>query len=193
MAKAEAKTDGKWIGRSVRRVEDPRLLTGGGTFVDDLKMGHLHHVAILRSPYPHARILRIDTSAAAKLPGVRVVVTSPEVVATTQPFSLGVPAPLQYYCMAADKVRFVGEPVAAVVATSRYLAEDALDHIHVDYEPLPATVDPERSMDRAAATRTGPSARRTWWSRRSSASPSTGPPPSRPTPSSASTTPAPGC
>jgi 2-furoyl-CoA dehydrogenase large subunit len=150
MATAEKRTDGKWIGRSMRRVEDPRLLTGGGTFVDDLKMGHLHHLAILRSPYPHARILRIDTSAAAKLPGVRVVVTGPEVVASTQPFSLGVPAPLQYYCMAGEKVRFVGEPVAAVVATSRYVAEDALDLVRVDYEPLPATVDPERSMDRDA-------------------------------------------
>jgi 2-furoyl-CoA dehydrogenase large subunit len=150
MATAEKVTDGKWIGRSMRRVEDPRLLTGGGTFVDDLKMGHLHHLAILRSPYPHARILRIDTSAAARLPGVRVVVTGPEVVAATQPFSLGVPAPLQYYCVADEKARFVGEPVAAVVATNRYVAEDALDLIRVDYEPLPATVDPERSMDRDA-------------------------------------------
>ncbi len=145
-----AKTNGKWIGKSVRRVEDPRLLTGGGTFVDDLKMGHLQHLAILRSPYPHARIKRIETSKAAKLRGVKVVVTGPEVVAATQPFSLGVPAPLHYYCMAGEKVRFVGEPVAAVVATSRYIAEDALDLIAVDYEPLPATVDPERSMDRGA-------------------------------------------
>jgi len=150
MATAEKMTEGKWIGRSMRRVEDPRLLNGGGTFVDDLKMGHLHSLAILRSPYPHARILRIDTSAAAKMPGVRVVVTGPEVVAATQPFSLGVPAPLQYYCMAGEKARFVGEPVAAVVATSRYVAEDALELIRVDYEPLPATVDPERSMERDA-------------------------------------------
>ncbi len=149
-ATAEARTGGKWIGRSVRRVEDPRLLTGDGTFVDDLKMGHLHHMAILRSPHPHARITRIETSAAAKLRGVRVVVTAPEVVAATQPFSLGVPAPLRYYCMADEKVRFVGEPVAAVVATSRYIAEDALDLIEADYDPLPATVDPERSMDRGA-------------------------------------------
>ena len=150
MATAEKMTEGKWIGRSMRRVEDPRLLNGDGTFVDDLKMGHLHSLAILRSPYPHARILRIDTSAAAKMPGVRVVVTGPEVVAATQPFSLGVPAPLQYYCMAGEKARFVGEPVAAVVATSRYVAEDALELIRVDYEPLPATVDPERSMERDA-------------------------------------------
>ena len=146
----EAKTDRKWIGKSVRRVEDPRLLTGTGTFVDDLQMGHMHHLAILRSSYPHARINRIDTSRAAKLRGVKVVVTGPEVVAATQPFSLGVPAPLEYYCMAGEKARFVGEPVAAVVATSRYIAEDALDLIEVDYEPLPATVDPERSMDRDA-------------------------------------------
>jgi 2-furoyl-CoA dehydrogenase large subunit len=140
----------KWIGQSVPRHEDPRLLTGRGTFVDDIKIPNLHHAAILRSPYAHARIRRIDLSRALALDGVLAGLTGREVQERTRPFSVVATAPIEYYCMAGEKARFVGEPVAAVVARDRYIAEDALDLIEVDYEPLPAVVDPERSLESGA-------------------------------------------
>src|SRR5262245_36377997 len=134
----------KWVGRSVRRHEDPRLLTGRGAFLDDLKIANVHHAAILRSPYAHARIKRIDMSRALAVDGVVAGLTGQEVRERTKPFSVVATAPIHYYCMATDKARFVGEPVAALVARDRYLAEDALELIDVEYEPLPAIVDPER-------------------------------------------------
>jgi 2-furoyl-CoA dehydrogenase large subunit len=137
----------KWVGQSVRRHEDLRLLTGRGTFLDDLKIANVHHAAILRSPYAHARIRKIDMSRALALEGVVAGLTGQEVGERTRPFSVVATAPIHYYCMAVDKARYVGEPVAAVVATSRYLAEDALELIEVEYEPLPAIVDPEKALD----------------------------------------------
>ncbi|MFQ5946995.1 MAG: xanthine dehydrogenase family protein molybdopterin-binding subunit, partial [Anaerolineae bacterium] len=137
----------RWIGRPLKRVEDPRLLTGRGTYIDDLPFTTLYHAAILRSPYAHARIRAIDASETLKAPGVVGVITGADADASTRPFSVGVQAPVRYYCMAVDKVRFVGEPVAVVVARDRYLAEDALDTIRVDYEPLPTVVDPERALE----------------------------------------------
>ena len=136
----------KWVGQSVLRHEDPRLLTGRGRFVDDLKIANVHHAAILRSPHGHARIKRIDMSRALALDGVLTGLTGREVYERTRPFSVVATAPIQYYCMAVDKARFVGEPVAAVVARDRYIAEDALDLIDVEYEPLPAIVDPEKGL-----------------------------------------------
>jgi 2-furoyl-CoA dehydrogenase large subunit len=133
----------KWVGSSIKRKEDPRLLTGDGHFVDDLQFANLKHAAILRSPHPHARIRGIDTSKAEALPGVFAVITGEDVAKIAAPFSLGVSSPVKYYPSAIDKVRFVGEPVALVVASSRYLAEDACDLIDVGYEPLPAVTDPE--------------------------------------------------
>ncbi|MFQ5899372.1 MAG: xanthine dehydrogenase family protein molybdopterin-binding subunit [Candidatus Methylomirabilia bacterium] len=128
-------------------MEDPRLLTGRGTFIDDLPVQNAHHAAILRSPYAHARIVAIDASEALKAPGVVGVITGADAQAQTRPFSVGVSAPIKYYCMAVDKARFVGEPVAVVVARARYLGEDALDQVRVEYEPLPAVVDPERALE----------------------------------------------
>ncbi len=139
-------TTERWIGRPLKRVEDPRLLTGRGSYIDDLPFTRLFHAAIVRSPHAHARILGIDASEALRAPGVVGVVTG-EAARATRPFSVGVTAPIRYHCMAMDKARFVGEPVAVVVATSRYLAEDALDLVRVEYEPLPAVVDPERALD----------------------------------------------
>ena len=133
----------KWVGSSVKRKEDPRLLNGEGHFVDDIQFANLRHAAILRSPYPHAWIRGIDTSKAAAAPGVLAVITGRDVERQSSPFSLGVSSPVKYYPTAIDKVRFVGEPVAVVVATSRYAAEDAVDLIEVEYEALPAVVDPE--------------------------------------------------
>ena len=139
----------KWVGQPLKRREDRDLLLGQGSFIADLLFAHIHHAAILRSPYPHAKIRSIDTSAALKLPGVVGVITGEDARAT-RPFGVGVSAPVKYYCIAIDKVRFVGEPVAVVVATDRYVAEDALDLIQVDYEPLPAVVDPERALEPSA-------------------------------------------
>jgi len=140
-------TTGRWVGRPLKRVEDPRLLMGKGTFVDDLPFHNLHHAAILRSPHAHARIRTIDASLALQAPGVVGVITGADAAAQTRPFPVGVSAPVKYYCLAVDKVRFVGEPVAVVVARDRYRAEDAVDLIQVDYEPLPAVVDPERALE----------------------------------------------
>jgi 2-furoyl-CoA dehydrogenase large subunit len=139
-----------WVGQSILRHEDPRLLTGRGAFVDDLKLPNLHHVAILRSPHAHARIKSIDVTKAMALDGVVATLTGLEVQEQSRPFAVVATAPIQYYCMATDKARFVGEPVAAVAACDRYLAEDALDLIEVEYEPLPAVVDPERALDPGA-------------------------------------------
>jgi 2-furoyl-CoA dehydrogenase large subunit len=148
----EAAADGgRFVGRPVKRVEDGRLLTGRGTFVDDLpRLPGLHHAAIVRSPHPHARILGYDVAAALAMEGVVAVVTGADVARHTRPFSVGVTAPVHYHCAATDKARFVGEPVAVVVARSRYLAEDAADAVGVDYEPLPAVVDVERALEPGA-------------------------------------------
>ena len=150
LSDSAAGADGKWVGKSVLRHEDPRLLTGRGVFVDDLKLANLHHAAILRSPHAHARIKSIDVSKAVALDGVISTLTGIELKQQTRPFAVVATAPLQYYSMAVDKARFVGEPVAAVVARDRYIAEDALDLIEVDYEPLPAVVDPEKALEPGA-------------------------------------------
>src|SRR6266540_1449501 len=137
-----------WIGQPVKRVEDARLLTGRGRFIDDYApCADVHHAAIVRSPHAHARILGYDVSAALAMKGVVGVVTGDDVAKLTKPFSVGVTAPVRYYCAATDKARFVGEPVAVVVARSRYLAEDAAEAVVVRYEPLPAVVDVERALE----------------------------------------------
>ncbi|HEX6512958.1 MAG TPA: xanthine dehydrogenase family protein molybdopterin-binding subunit, partial [Chloroflexota bacterium] len=133
----------KWVGASVKRKEDPRLLSGQGHFIDDLQFANLRHAAILRSPHPHARIRSIDTSKALAEPGVLAVITGEDVQKIASPFSLGVSSPVKYFPCAIDKARFVGEPVAVVIANSRYAAEDGADLIEVDYEPLQAVTDPE--------------------------------------------------
>ncbi len=144
---APAEASKRWVGQSVPRHEDPRLLTGRGTFLDDVKIANVHHAAILRSPHAHARIKRIDLRRALALDGVVAGLTGQEVKERTRPFSVVATAPIHYYCMATDKARFVGEPVAALVAKDRYLAEDALELIDVEYEPLQAIVDPEKALD----------------------------------------------
>lgn len=136
-----------WLGRSVERVEDAALLTGRGRFIDDLgeRPGTLQ-AAILRSPHAHARILRISTDAARALPGVAAVITAAEVTALSASLVVGVKAPISCWPIALDKVRYVGEPVAVVVAKDRYLAEDALDLIEVEYETLPAVIEPAQTI-----------------------------------------------
>ena len=137
-----------WIGKSVKRVEDYRLLTGRGTYIDDHPpVANLFHAAIVRSPHAHARILGYDLAAALAMDGVVGAITGADVLKHSKPFSVGVTAPVHYYCAATDRARFVGEPVAVVVARDRYVAEDAADLVQVTYEPLPAVVDPERALE----------------------------------------------
>lgn len=151
MSKAVSVPSAQWCGQSVERVEDAALLTGRGRFIDDLgvKAGTLH-AAILRSPHAHARIAAIRVQAARMLPGVAAVLTGAEVTELSASLVVGVKAPIECWPIAVDRVRYVGEPVAVVVASSRYVAEDALDLIEVDYETLPVVVDPVAALDPTA-------------------------------------------
>jgi carbon-monoxide dehydrogenase large subunit len=139
-----------YVGTSVRRQEDPALLRGQARYIGDLKVPGLLTVAFLRSPHPHARLLEVDVREAAALPGVAAIVTGADVAATTRPIRARLDdagyKETSWPPLAVGKTRFVGEPVAAVVAIDRYRAEDALEAIRVAYEPLPAAVDPEASM-----------------------------------------------
>ncbi len=148
------------LGERVRRNEDPRLLTGRALFVDDVHLDGMLHAAFLRSPHAHARIRSIDTSAALALEGVREVVTAADLGELWKPGPLLVsPPPVEGAVfherttvpLARTKIRHLGEPLAVVVADSRAVAEDALDLIAVDYEPLPAVVDLEAALDPQAA------------------------------------------
>jgi 2-furoyl-CoA dehydrogenase large subunit len=136
---------GTWIGRAVTRLEDEALLRGQGRFMDDLDpVRGARQAAILRSPLAHARIVRLDASSALELPGVVGVLTGDDVVALSRPFPVGVEGARPYYAAAHEVVRYAGEPVAVVVARDRYVAEDALELIDVEYEPLEPLLAPER-------------------------------------------------
>ena len=141
-----------WLGQSIERVEDAALLTGRGRYIDDLgvRPGTLQ-AAILRSPHAHATIRSIDTAAARAAPGVAAVLVGADVTQMSVSLPVGVRAPLNCWPIAVDRVRYVGEPVAVVVAADRYLAEDALELIEVDYQPLPANVDPLAALDAKSA------------------------------------------
>lgn len=136
----------KFIGQNIKRVEDPRLLTGNGQYVDDIVLPRMAHAAVLRSDRAHARIKRIDTLKARALPGVYLVMTGAEAKEVTGPTAQFASPPVVQYCLAVDRVRHVGEAVAAVVAENRYVAEDACELIEVEYEDLPVVTDPEVAM-----------------------------------------------
>ncbi len=144
----------RFIGERIRRREDPRLLMGAGRFVADIAAPGALHAAILRSPHAHARIRRMDLAEARRAPGVACAVAAADLGAANAPFPLLVPNPALKAFMprglAADVVRYVGEPVAAVVAASRYAAEDALERIAVAYEPLAAALDPRGALEPGA-------------------------------------------
>ncbi len=141
------------LGTPVKRREDPRLITGQATYVDDMKMLNMLHMSVLRSPYGHARINSIDTEAARNHPGVIAVYTAEDLKGKVG--NIPVAAPLPPYIdkgmgrrgpLAEGKVRFYGDPVAIVIADDKYTARDAVDLIDVDYEPLPAAIDLEKAM-----------------------------------------------
>jgi carbon-monoxide dehydrogenase large subunit len=137
------------IGHSLRRKEDDRFLVGAGRYLDDIHLPGMLHMAILRSPLPHARIVSINTSAAQALPGVVAVVTGETLAAhglAWMPTLSNDTAAV----LATDKVRFQGQEVAAVVAEDPYVAEDALELIDVDYEPLPVVVTPQAALAEGA-------------------------------------------
>jgi CO/xanthine dehydrogenase Mo-binding subunit len=136
----------KWIGQSMKRVEDPRLMTGNGRYIDDIDLPNMLHAAALRSPYAHARIVSISTEAARKLPGVAAVYTGADIAKKTGPLPCFANPPVEQRCVAVGKVRHVGEPVALIVAESRYLAEDAMELIEVVYEELPAISDAKGAL-----------------------------------------------
>ncbi|MEE9533762.1 MAG: xanthine dehydrogenase family protein molybdopterin-binding subunit, partial [Acidimicrobiia bacterium] len=145
----------KLVGARVRRREDRRLLTGQGTYVDDHRPPGLLYAAFLRSPYAHARIVRLDPSAARALPGVAAVVAGEELTHLVKPVralsNMTDYKVTSFPPLAVGKVRYMGEAVAAVVAESRYLAEDAIERIMVEFEPLPAVSDLEAASEAGAA------------------------------------------
>ena len=144
------------FGTPLKRREDPRLITGQGNFTDDIQLPGMVYMAVLRSPHAHARIKRIDVSAARRAPGVVAVYTGKDLEGKmgTIPTAWLVPdsdiKTPPHHALAVDKVRYVGDGVALVVAEDRYTARDALELIEVEYEELPAVVDQEEAMKEGA-------------------------------------------
>ncbi len=148
----------KLMGARVKRVEDPRFLTGRGRFLDDITLPDMGEIAFVRSPYGHAKIRSIDTQEALRSPGVLAVLTGEEAARQSRPLQAKLhEAPgleqlaraykiADWYPLAVGRVRYVGEAVVAVVAENRYLAEDAAEKVLVDYEPLPVVVDVEKAI-----------------------------------------------
>ena len=139
------------IGSRARSKEAPRHVSGRGQYVDDLSRPRMLHACILRSPYAHARIISVRADAAMKLPGVRAVLTPADIKALSQPFkpgryAAGLRVPIAEYASAIEKVRYAGEPIAIVAADTRAIAEDAIELIDVDYEPLPAAASIEDAV-----------------------------------------------
>ncbi|MCH7913348.1 MAG: xanthine dehydrogenase family protein molybdopterin-binding subunit [Deltaproteobacteria bacterium] len=156
----------KLVGTPIKRKEDPEILLGRARYTQDISLPQMLYAAIYRSPYAHARIKQVDLTRALQLPGVVTGLTgqqlrdiaylrpmSPFPFQSRDPFRKGNPTIkfFNHYCLATDKVRFIGEPVAAVVATSRYIAEDALELIDADFDPLPPVLDTEEAQSSEAA------------------------------------------
>ena len=137
----------KLVGERVKRREDPRLIQGRGTYVDDIKLTGMLHMAFKRSDIAHGKITSIDTKAAAAMDGVEAVYTGADIAKVLGPMPIGTPFPSPpHHAVAVDTVRYAGEAVAVVVASDRYVARDAADAIVVRYDTLPAVVDPELAM-----------------------------------------------
>src|SRR3984957_3098728 len=151
---------GPWVGRSLKRREDQRLLTGQGEFVADLVLPRMLHAVLVRSPLAHARIRAVDLSAAAAAPGVVFTLNGSDLLRMLPPVPEGqIALPSKWMSaiqhkflsprqplLAHDKVRHVGEAIAIIVAETRAQAEDAAERAHLDLEELPAVVDPEAAL-----------------------------------------------
>ena len=144
----------RYTGASIKRSEDPRILTGAGRYVDDIRLPWMVHAAFVRSPLAHARVISVDVSAARALPGVVAAFTGAEMEAMTVPGPdaltalLGGTGPTpEFTLLATDKVRFAGDPVAIVVAESRYLAEDGCELVEVEYDELPPVTNAAFALD----------------------------------------------
>jgi carbon-monoxide dehydrogenase large subunit len=144
----------KWVGRSIRRREDPRLLVGQGTYIADLTLPGTTYVELVRSTHAHARIRKIDITKAEKHPGVVAILTGQEIAAAMKPIIIPAIRPnlggeLQVptvYPLAIDKVNYVGHPIVAIVAENKYIAEDAAQLVEIEYDPLPVLLDPEEAL-----------------------------------------------
>jgi len=138
-----------WVGKGLARKEDNRLLRGRGKFIDDIRLHDMLYLKFVRSPYAHARVTSLDTAAAEALPGVICTLTGAEIAHQTNPFIEIGPDPfarIKDYPLAVSKVRYQGEPVAAVIATSPQIADDAAEFVQVDYESLEVVVDGEEAL-----------------------------------------------
>src|SRR5688572_1789459 len=145
------------LGAPIKRREDPKFITGEGNYLDDIKLASMAHAAILRSPYAHARIRSIDTTAAKAMPGVQLVLTGADIPYNPLPMAwpAGGASGIQNNVnmprvLATDDVEWTGEGVAAVIADTPEQAVDALEAMEVDWEPLPAVVDAEKAMQPGA-------------------------------------------
>ncbi|MSO69695.1 MAG: xanthine dehydrogenase family protein molybdopterin-binding subunit, partial [Alphaproteobacteria bacterium] len=146
------KTDTNWVGKKFSRKEDHRLITGKGKYLADLSMPGMLHIVFVRSEHAHARIKSIDVSAARKLPGVVMVVTGEDIKNKIKSMPQPVVQPAlvakypRHWPLAVGKVKFHGEPIAAVVARDKYVAEDAAELVRAEYDPLPYIGDPEKAL-----------------------------------------------
>src|SRR5258706_7577655 len=138
---------GTWVGLPVERVEDDALLRGEGWFMAALDpLPHIAEGAVVRSTEAHARIVAVDVSAAQAVPGVIGVLTGAHVAALSRPFPSAIGRAVEHWAAAVEVVRYVGEPVAVVVARDRYVAEDAAELVVVEYDPLPVAASPEAAL-----------------------------------------------
>src|SRR5512144_1253773 len=134
------------MGHSIKRKEDPRLLRGKGNYVDDIQLPGMLHMDIVRSPFAHAKINKIDTEKALKVPGVLAVITGE----TLKQYNLHWMPTLMsdtQMVLPTEKVMYQAQEVAGVIATSRYAAADGVDAVEVEYEPLPVVVDPFKALE----------------------------------------------
>ena len=142
------------LGASMPRKEDDRLLRGDGRFVDDIDVAHQLEMAVARCPFPHARVKSIDVSRAAMMPGVRHILTAAQVRHASEPLQVLRPVPgapsLPYFALAQDVATHEGQPVVSIVATSRAVAEDAVDLLDIEYEPLPHICDTLKALEPGA-------------------------------------------
>src|SRR5579884_2189993 len=138
------------VGKRIKRREDPRLITGTATYVDDIQMPGMHYAAIVRSPHGAARLGSINVKPALETPGVVAVFTGQD-TKDVGPVPCGASLPglrvPHHHILAVDRVYYVGHPVAVVVATDRYIARDAADRIEIDWDPGDAVADVEKALE----------------------------------------------